>query len=91
MALPAIIGGAIGLARGLFKKRGGGVGAIAAPVAAGAVGAAAARMLGGKRRRRSRGGLNMQEMGKIMVMSHALGRNNPAVTLMMMKGLGGKL
>lgn len=45
----------------------------------------------GVRRRRRKSNLTLSEMGKIMVMGQALGKRSPAVTLMTMKAIGGRL
>lgn len=47
--------------------------------------------LTGARRRRRKSNLTLSEMGKIMVMGQALGKRSPAVTLMTMKAIGGRL
>lgn len=47
--------------------------------------------MGGLKKRRRRGALTATEMGKITFMAQTLGKRNPAITLMIMKALGGKL
>lgn len=46
---------------------------------------------GGRRKSRKKKSLSLEEMGKIMVMGQALGKKSPAVTLLTMKAISGRL
>lgn len=43
------------------------------------------------RRRKKKATLSMEEIGKLMIIGQALGKRSPAVTLMTMKALSGRL
>lgn len=89
MPLPAVIGT---LLRGAGRFVGGLQGARGASQGS-ALSFAVSRALGGGGgfRRRKRQGLTVNEMGKIMFLSQALGKRSPAVTLAVMKAMGGKI
>lgn len=82
MLAPIIGRAAVGLASSRLARAAGGI------IRTGTGGGG--RIFGG-RRRRSKSSLSGQEMGKLMFLSQVLGRRNPALTLVVMKALGGKL
>ncbi len=98
MGLPSILGKVIktvGGALGFGGRRAAAAAPMilreAAPYAIGAAAGAGLTAVAGGRRKRRRSGLTMTEMGKIMVLGQALGRRSPAVTLVTMKALSGRI
>ena len=88
MALPALgqalLNAGISLAQSYFTSQ-------AQQPSGGDIVTGAISSLRGTRRRRRHRGLTFNEMGKIMVMGQALGRRSPAVTLMTMRALSGRI
>lgn len=102
MPWPALIGPALSIASSLIGKRKARAPRAAAPIAlpspvttlaTRAVGAVVGRVLPGAvtRRRRRRVGLTMREMEKIAMMAAVLGPRSPAVTMITMRALGGRI
>lgn len=102
MPWPALIGPALSVASSIFGKRRRGR-APAAPAPAPmvpspvttlvtrAVGAVARAGVPSFRRRRARRGLTLRELEKIAILASVVGRNNPAVTVAVMRAIGGRI
>jgi len=99
MPLPMLLGSvAARVGGGLFRRgraaAGGlarrGIGAVAGRIAP-AIGARVAGVGVGRRRRRGIPTLSPNEMGKMMLMAQILGRRSPAMTMIVMKALSGRI
>ncbi len=98
MALP-LIAGAVGriVARrvggGLVRRAGGAILRRGAAAVGGIAGARVTRgiLRPGRGRRRGIPSLSANEMGKLMFMAQILGRRSPAMTMIVMKALGGRI
>ena len=73
------------------KFRGGGGPIGTATTIAGRKGLPPALMRGGRRRRGRVPSLTPNELGKLMLMSQIFGKKSPAMTLVVMKALSGRL
>lgn len=98
MALPLLAGAVAtrlggGIGRRLLRRGRRAVAAGAGVVARVAGPAVAARLPGiaGVRRRRRIPALSSSEMGKLLFLGQVLGRRSPAMTLIVMRALGGRV